>query len=191
MFNLGSSYFHVPLTVRHLLNVSYAGLVYSLMQVYNSKIFVGIFFPWLLGWFPFPSTFIPSPSHPIPKLEFYSHSQWESHSHGHLYSLMKIQFLTPAVYFSIVFIRPCMLYMYTCKWSPLLQEAQLSPRDRAMRRVNWNLANWHATVQKLLIRQVLTISMVWSLRFSRRQCVIDNVHSTMTRSSRLPLSQVS
>ena len=29
------------------------------------------------------------------------------------------------------------------------------------------------------------------LRFSRRQCVIDNVHSTMTRSSRLPLSQVS
>ena len=35
------------------------------------------------------------------------------------------------------------------------QEAQLSPRDRAMRRVNWNLANCHATVQKLLIRQVL------------------------------------
>ena len=31
------------------------------------------------------------------------------------------------------------------------QEAQLSPRDRAMRRVNWNLANCHATVQKLLI----------------------------------------
>jgi len=29
------------------------------------------------------------------------------------------------------------------------------------------------------------------LEFSRRQCVIDNVHSTMTRSSRLPLSQVS
>ena len=33
----------------------------------------------------------------------------------------------------------------------LLQEAQLSPRDRAMRRVNCNLANCHATVQKLLI----------------------------------------
>jgi len=31
---------------------------------------------------------------------------------------------------------------------------------RAMRRVNWNLANCHATVQKLLIRQVLTKSMV-------------------------------
>ena len=72
-----------------------------------------------------------------------------------------------------------------------IQEAQLSPRDRAMRRVNWNLANCHATVQKLLIRQVLTNSMVWSWRFRRRQCVIDNVHSTMTRSSRLLLSQVS
>ena len=72
-----------------------------------------------------------------------------------------------------------------------IQEAQLSPRDRAMPRVNWNLANCHATVQKLLIRQVLTKSMVWSWRFSRRQCVIDNVHSIMTRSSRLPLSQVS
>ena len=32
-----------------------------------------------------------------------------------------------------------------------LQEAQLSPSDRAMRLVN--LANYHATVQKLLIRQ--------------------------------------
>ena len=66
----------------------------------------------------------------------------------------------------------------------ILQEAQLSPRDRAMRRVNWNLANCHATVQKLLIRQVLTKSMVWSWRISWRQCVIDYVHSTMTRPSR-------
>ena len=40
------------------------------------------------------------------------------------------------------------------------QEAQLSPRDRAMRLVSSNLANCHATVQKLLIRQVLTKSMV-------------------------------
>ena len=40
------------------------------------------------------------------------------------------------------------------------QEAQLSPRDRAMHRLNSNLANCHATVQKLLIRQVLTKSMV-------------------------------
>ena len=40
------------------------------------------------------------------------------------------------------------------------QEAQLTPRDRAMRLVSSNLANCHATVQKLLIRQVLTKSMV-------------------------------
>ena len=53
------------------------------------------------------------------------------------------------------------------------------------------LANCHAAVQKLLIRQVLTKLMVWSWRFSRRQCVINNVKSTMTRPSRLPLSQLS
>jgi len=40
------------------------------------------------------------------------------------------------------------------------QEAQLSPSDRAMRLVSSNLANCHATVQKLLIRQVLTKLMV-------------------------------
>jgi len=40
------------------------------------------------------------------------------------------------------------------------QEAQLSPSDRAMRLVKGNLANYHATVQKLLIRQVLTKPMV-------------------------------
>jgi len=40
------------------------------------------------------------------------------------------------------------------------QEAQLSPSDRAMRLVSSNLANYHATVQKLLIRQVLTTPMV-------------------------------
>ena len=40
------------------------------------------------------------------------------------------------------------------------QEAQLSPSDRAMRLVSSNLANYHATVQKLLIRQVLTKLMV-------------------------------
>ena len=37
----------------------------------------------------------------------------------------------------------------------MLQEAQLSPSDRAMRLVSSNLASCHATVQKLLIRQVL------------------------------------
>jgi len=61
------------------------------------------------------------------------------------------------------------------------QEAQLSPSDRAMRLVSSNLANCHVTVQKLLIRQILTKLMVWSWRFSRRQCVMNNVHSTMTR----------
>ena len=71
------------------------------------------------------------------------------------------------------------------------QEAQPSPSDHAMRLVSSNLANYHATVQKLLIRQVLTKLMVWSWRFSWRQCVMNNVHSTMTRPSRLPLSQVS
>jgi len=40
------------------------------------------------------------------------------------------------------------------------QEAQLSPSDRAMRLVSSNHANYHATVQKLLIRQVLTKLMV-------------------------------
>ena len=40
------------------------------------------------------------------------------------------------------------------------QEAQLSPSDRAMRLVSSNLANYHATVQRLLIRQVLAKPMV-------------------------------
>ena len=40
------------------------------------------------------------------------------------------------------------------------QEAQLSPSDRAMRLLSSNLANYHATVQKLLLGQVLTKPMV-------------------------------
>jgi len=55
----------------------------------------------------------------------------------------------------------------------IIQAAQLSPSDRAMRLVSSNLANYHATVQKLLIRQVLNKPMVWSWRFSWRQCVIN------------------
>ena len=54
-----------------------------------------------------------------------------------------------------------------------VQEAQLSPNDRAMRLVSSNLANYHAAVQKLLIRQVMTKPTVWSWRFSWRQCVIN------------------
>jgi len=41
---------------------------------------------------------------------------------------------------------------------PYILEAQLSPRDRAMRRVSGNLASCHAAVQKLLVRQVLNKS---------------------------------
>jgi len=44
--------------------------------------------------------------------------------------------------------------------SLLQQEAQLSPSDRTMCLVSSNLANYHATVHKLLIRQVLTKPMV-------------------------------
>ena len=75
-----------------------------------------------------------------------------------------------------------------------LKSCQL-PRNSAETTISsfsaWSDATTPDRSMKLLIRQVLTKSMVWSWRFSRRQCVIDNVHSTMTRSSRLPLSQVS
>ena len=60
------------------------------------------------------------------------------------------------------------------------QEAQLSPRDRAMHPVSWNLANCHATVQKLLVRQVLNKSMLWSSRFSWRQCCHEGGISVVT-----------
>ena len=52
------------------------------------------------------------------------------------------------------------------------QEAQLS-MDRAMRRVSWNLANCHATVQKLLVRQVVNKSELWSWRVTVGRCVIN------------------
>jgi len=41
------------------------------------------------------------------------------------------------------------------------QEAQLSPSDRAMRLVASNLANYHATVQKLLIYTTLFHQHMW------------------------------
>ena len=47
--------------------------------------------------------------------------------------------------------------------------SNLHLRDHAMRPVSWNLVSYHTTVQKLLVRQVLTISMVCSWRFSWRQ----------------------
>ena len=78
-------------------------------------------------------------------------------------------------------------FMLTCKvcaicWQTvsryslfIQQVAQLSPSDCAMRLVSSNLANYHASVQKisLLMRQVLTKPMLWSWRFSWRQCVIN------------------
>jgi len=42
------------------------------------------------------------------------------------------------------------IYIYAKYAGASEQEAQLSPRDHAMRRVSWNLANCHTTVQKLL-----------------------------------------
>jgi len=62
-----------------------------------------------------------------------------------------------------------------CKGGNPIKDKKLSyrPRDRAMHRVSRNLANCHATVQKLLVRQVLTKSTVRSWRFSWRQCVIN------------------
>jgi len=42
-----------------------------------------------------------------------------------------------------------------------------------MRRVSWNLANRHATVQKLLVRQVLNISKLWSWRVKVGRCVMN------------------
>ena len=63
-----------------------------------------------------------------------------------------------------------------------------------MRLVSSILVNCHATVQKLLIGQVLTKSMVGPYKVGDLvggNAVIDNVHSTMTRLSGLPLSQVS
>ena len=54
-----------------------------------------------------------------------------------------------------------------------LQEARLSPRDSATRSVSWNLANCHATVQKLLVRKVLNKSKLWSYRVTVEQCVIN------------------
>jgi len=54
--------------------------------------------------------------------------------------------------------RDCMSSEHILSTTPTKQEAQLSPRDRAICRVSRNLASCHATVQKLLLRQVLNKS---------------------------------
>jgi len=63
--------------------------------------------------------------------------------------------------------------IFLCVWCFVKQEAQLSLRDRTMRRVSWNLANCHATVQKLLVQQVLNKSKLWSRRVKVGRCVIN------------------
>ena len=62
------------------------------------------------------------------------------------------------------------------------QEAQLSPRDRAMRRVSGNLANCHATVQndKSWTNRSYEVGR---LRWADDMCT-QHVHSTVTRASR-------
>jgi len=68
------------------------------------------------------------------------------------------------------FHRRCSAYYASSGNNVKQQEAQLSPMDRAMRRVSWNLANCHTTVQKLLVRQVLhQVSAVanWPVRRNR------------------------
>ena len=59
---------------------------------------------------------------------------------------------------------------------------------RAMRSVSWNLANCHATVQKLFVRQDLNKSMLWSWRVTVGQCVINMcTQSWRDRVESLPL----
>jgi len=73
------------------------------------------------------------------------HVNWHVFSFYHQYLLFYFSDLTSYVNFLSVFFK---------------QQTQLSPSDRAMHLVSSNLANYHATVQKLLIRQVLTKPMV-------------------------------
>ena len=64
-------------------------------------------------------------------------------------------------------------FLHSCSFGKPVQKAQLSPRDRAMRRVNRNLANCHARVQKLRVRQDLNKSKLWSWRVKVGQCAIN------------------
>ena len=65
----------------------------------------------------------------------------------------------------------------------IIQEAQLSPRDRVMRRVSWNVANCHATVQKLLVRSPDQIEVIKLDGYGGAMCN-KHVHSTIMRWSR-------
>ena len=54
------------------------------------------------------------------------------------------------------------------------QEDQLSLRDRAMHCVSWNLANRHATVQKLFVRQILNQVSAVANRPVRQNRAVDS-----------------
>ena len=100
-----------------------------------------------------------------------------THTHTHTVIITRCKAKPDCDLLSLVFHHPLSAWMLWRCWlgiRTVKQEAQRSPSDRAMRLVSSNLANYHATVQKILIRQVLTKPMVWSWRFSWRQCVIKN-----------------
>ena len=103
----------------------------------------------------------------------YTHTH--THTHTHTVIITRCKAKPDCDLLLLVFHHPLsasMLWRCWLRIRTVKQEAQRSPSDRAMRLVSSNLANYHATVQKILIRQVLTKPMVWSWRFSWRQCVI-------------------
>ena len=63
---------------------------------------------------------------------------------------------------------------YSKRRSTFTQEVQLSPRNRAMRRLSCNIANCHATVQKLLVRQVLNQLSAVANRLARQNRAVCN-----------------
>ena len=56
--------------------------------------------------------------------------------------------------------------LFTVSDRSIVQEAQLSPRDRAMRRVSWNLASCHAQCNKKVLNQVSAVAN-WPVRQNR------------------------
>jgi len=125
----------------------------------------------ILGWKCFTQA---APSYDIFSLGF--HHIWMSHSLPcihHLYNFISSFVSEHSVWHCLhsTHTRLTALFPEPPGWAGTReeQEAQLSPSDRAMHLVSGNLANYHATVQK----QVLTKPMVWSWRFSWRQCVIN------------------
>ena len=135
MFNLGSSYFHVArTTVRHLLIVVRLSVASNNnKQVQSGAVRARWLFilsqPILLASCRFPLTATPGYKTRIS-----------------LPAIIVVKFEEITMKFGKV--RDPHSHSIT---TVIGQEAQLSP----MRRVSWNLANCHATVQKLLVRQGL------------------------------------